>query len=523
MTQPSLSLPESGSSLIQVSSNLDSSGVTSGMVEVDAAEILRLSAADSGFYDQYFFPKTCRQASPPFHLEMAYDITAPNSPYVSFEVFRGGAKTTRFRLAASKSLALGFSRTILFVSKAQSHAIASVEWLMKAVQFNEKWASFFQLRMGKKTAADHIEILHGVEGIPIRVLAFGIEGSLRGVNIDDYRPDLIFVDDICDDENTATPEQRNKTSNLFFGAIARSLAPESEAPMRKLAIAQTPMNPDDIISQCRKDPTFKHSIFSCFNSNGESAWPGRWSTAELLKEKQNYIDKGKLSIWLREMECKLVSSETAAFPWSLRYWDVLPDGGITILSIDPTPPPKQGVNVNSASLQKLDDCALVVLRLFRGSLYLCDSYVTKSPDTEEVIAKFFEFLFRWNPMHVAIETVLFARTLARVLKAEMLRRRKYAVIREIEDRRKKTLRIRHEIARFAGNQKLLVHPSQAEFVQQYTTYPDVNHDDVLDAVSLGIQSLDPWMLLEGEGEILEGQFSVVQPEAQKQLAWGRAP
>ena len=176
--------------------------------EMGLAEIVELAAVDSTFYAHHFFPKAFRQGTPDFHKELWGVLEHPGNRHVAIKVFRGGAKTTLLRCFTSKRIAYGISHTILFVSETQDHAIRSVEWIKKAVEFNRQWSEVFQLRPGKKWTGAEIEILHGVDDYPIRIIALGITGQTRGVNIDDYRPDLIVVDDPCNEENTATPEQR---------------------------------------------------------------------------------------------------------------------------------------------------------------------------------------------------------------------------------------------------------------------------------------------------------------------------
>ena len=281
--------------------------------QITLEEAVQLGAVDSEFFGQFFFSKTCRQASPPFHREMDTALDDPENRFVDCMVFRGGAKTSKLRLLTAKRISYGLARTIVFVGKSQEHAVKSVSWLKNAVKRNSLWAESFGLKPGGKWADTEIEIIHDVLDIRITVVALGITGSVRGVNIDDYRPDLIVVDDPCDEENTATAEQRKKISDLFFGALQKSLAPASEAPHAKMVLLQTVLDDDDLISVCQRDSQWKSLTFSCFGADGQSIWPERWTTEELLKDKQAHVERNQLSLWLREMECRVVGEEGNAF------------------------------------------------------------------------------------------------------------------------------------------------------------------------------------------------------------------
>ena len=167
----------------------------------------------------------------------------------------------------------------------------------------------FGLRQGSKWTDEWIEVINGVDEIPINIFAVGITGQIRGFNLDDYRPDLLLGDDILDEENTATKEQRGKVEDRWFGGLMNSLAPESEAPRAKAALGQTPFNNHDLSMKVSRDPTWNSRIYGCFDAAGESRWPARWTTETLRAEKEAAIARGMYRIWMREMECQVVVDE----------------------------------------------------------------------------------------------------------------------------------------------------------------------------------------------------------------------
>lgn len=483
---------------------------------IEVQEAIELGAVDTNFYGHYFFPKAFRQKSPPSHVELDAALESSTDRFVSAEMFRGMAKTTKLRCFVSKRIAYGISHTILFVGKSQDAAVKSVEWLMRAVEFNWLWSNTFNLQKGAKWTTSEVEIIHGTDQYPIRVIALGITGSLRGINIDDFRPDLIVVDDPCDEENTATPESRKKMDDLFFGALAKSLAPTSEIPEAKMVLLQTPLNESDLISSCAKDSQWRHLHFGCFTEAGESRWPERWSTKELLDDKEAHIARAQLPLWLREMECKVISEETAAFSLDyLQYWDILPEYGTTYIGIDPTPPPKDGDR--SRITKRHDDSAIVVVMVSQSKVFLADYYITKSPDDAELINKIFEMVLRWRPIITGVETHLFQRMLKTQIDREQLRKKIFFAVHSIEDKRKKETRIRQAIGNRVALRTLYAHKSQREFLDQYSGYPDVSHDDILDALSIALSLINPAV----EGVVIEGDYEEI--EDKPLLGWRGAP
>jgi len=481
------------------------------------SEEIDLCALDTMYYAHRFFPKAFRQESALFHPEIFRRLEDPSQRYVAIKVARDGAKTTCLRAFASKRIAFGISRTIVFVGKSEEAAMKSVDWLRRAVMYNHEWRETFGLEKGEQWSGSQIDIRNTVLGISIRVIAIGITGSTRGINIDDYRPDLIIVDDPCDEENTATPEQRLKINNLFFGSLYNSLAPKSDMPEAMMALLQTPLDGEDLIEVAMRDPSWNSASFSIFMPDGTSSWPQRYPTEELLKEKEAFTDRGQLNVWMREKEVTIVSDETTLWKKDFLQLDTLvPEGGVTYISCDPTPPPKEGNKVSSARAHRLDDFVIIAFKVYRGDIYILEGWSAKSPLPTEWQNKMFEMVVRWRPMRVGIETVLFARTIKYDLERLMREKQHFFQIMPIEDKRSKTLRITNELSgRFAARS---VHcPSSLRpFIEQFTMYPLVSHDDWLDCLAIGCMTIN-----RGMDSYIEGEYEEVFNDDTPALTWNR--
>lgn len=500
--------------------------------QVTLKEAVELGAIDPEFFGMFFFPKACRQRSPEFHRELNDALDDPDARYVSAMIARDHAKTTLCRLYIARRLAYRISRTIVVVGKSQEAATKTLEWVKKAVLFNRLFADTFGITRGDIWTATDIEIKLTIPGengeiqeqIIVRLMALGMTGSLRGINIDDFRPDLIVVDDPCDEENTGTPEQRKKMNDLFFGALQKTLAPKVDSPFAKMVLLQTVLNKEDLISQCTKDPQWRSLVFSCFTTDAKgnqvSRWEERHPTAALLADKEAHISRNQLSLWLREMECKVTSEETAAFKESwLQFWDVLPKGGRRCLAIDPTPPPREG---QEGLNPRLDDAVIMAMQITEGKFYVLDYVAMKSPDPFEFIAEIFTMARKWKIKLCGFETVLFQRVMSRLFKMEMRKEKFWLTVQEIEDKRNKKVRIQQDLSGIANAGDLYIRPEHHQLRQQFVEFPDINHDDILDAVSLGIITLTRYAYVVEDEDFIEGEFSVLDPEDPRgKLTWQR--
>jgi len=480
-------------------------------LQISVDEAVQLGASDTIFFGQYFFPNACRQASPQFHYDIVDLVEDNDNRLAAVKIFRGGAKTTLLRVILGKRIAYGISHTILVVSETADHSVKTLRWLRTAVLHNALYRDTFGLKPGAKWTDGEIEIYSTVLDCTINVVGSGIFGQTRGLNIDDRRPDFILLDDIHDDENARTPEMRKKVKETLYGAILRSLAPTSECPTATACMLQTPLQREDAIEEAMKDDAWASMSVSILNEANESNWPERWTTEEILKDKESYRQRNQMSVWYREMEVKVTADELAFFSMQwLNNYENRPEGGYTYLGIDPTPPPKESQELGSG--HRLDDAVICAILVRGKNVYLLDYYKTKSPNPNEFVEKIFEFHQRYKPLRTGLETVLFQRVIKNLIETAQQRKRYYFAITPVEDRRKKSIRIRQEVTDWASAGAVYVNKRKhTAFMDQYAEYPDVSHDDILDAFAIALSMIQPAALddyIEGEWEEVEDLLSL---------------
>lgn len=481
------------------------------LVGISPQEAIRLGATSLTRYGRIFFPKAFRQISPLFHDEIGQALNNRDYRNVAIEVFRDGAKTTLLRAYTSQRIAYGISRTILFVSASQGHSILSLRWIKRQVEHNRRWAETFQLRKGSKWTDDHVEIMHGIEEEPITLLALGVTGQLRGYNIDDRRPDLIICDDTSTDEAAGSADQRSKQTNLVFGALFNSLAPATEAPDAKAIILDTPKSKFDLIESCEKDPSWKFFRFGVFDEAGQSRWEARYPTAELVKAKEAAAQVGRMPIWMREKECKVISEELASFRQSnLQFWDTLPERATYVIAIDPA----------ISDSKTADDNVVAVLAFHKDNVYIVDYKAATGQDPEMVLATVFEYLRRWKPLGIVVESIAYQRVLAWYIEKGMREQRLFVPVYQVKDVRRKSDRIVQALGETSGYQRLWCRPQQTKFIEQFVEYSPMAdmHDDVLDAVAMGIT----WGENQGVSDWIEGEFSLEEDDSPR-LSFRGAP
>jgi hypothetical protein len=429
----------------------------------------------------------------------------PTKRYLNLICFRESAKTTKLRIFTGKRIAYNLSKTILYVSASEAHAARSIRWIRSRIEpkmgnaglpKREFFAQTFDLRPGAKWTDTELEIFHGVDTTPIWILGAGITGNIRGINFEDYRPDLIVLDDILTDENGATLDQREKIIELVMGSLKGSLTASSDNPHSKLVMLNTPQAIDDVVHVAEKDPEFFSVRYPCWTpetmnldvSLQESSWPTRHPTAVRRIEKRAAIALNRLSIFSKEKEVRVISKETATFreEW-LRYYDDPPEGGQTVLAVDPTPPPTG--RLDQKQIRKKDFQVVGAVRRHRGNFYILDYEALQASSPDWVEQKFFEMRFKWRPYKAVVESVAYQATLKWLLEQAMIRRQQWITIEPFNDIRSKPVRIQGALHGPASNGRLFIKKSMTEFVSQWIKYPAVEFDDVLDFASMGVIGL----------------------------------
>ena len=467
-------------------------------VNASRSELMVAGAADPEFFESYFFPKTVRQKSAAFHGDV-WRLLESNARMLNIQMFRGSAKTTKLRIFAAKRVAYGLARTVLCVGKSEGHATRTVKWLRTQIEFNQRLKSVFKLSKGSKWQDTECIVKNELAGHETTILALGVTGSVRGVNVDDYRPDLIIVDDIVDEDNANTEEQRNKISDLVYGALLQSLAPTSESPDAKIAVLQTPLNREDFSTLALKDKAWNSAKFGCWTPDTadmaldqrESAWPERFTSAELRKMKMEFIARNKASVYNREMECRITSPETSSFmPSWLRFYEALPsfENLEIVVAIDPVPPPTPVQLAKGLKGKDYEVLSVWAREINTGQLYLLEYSMNRGHEPSWTIERFFYYFFKYNPSRYIVEMIAYQRTLEWILRQAMRERGIFCLVEEMPDRRSKYDRIVDAYSGVASNGMMYVSKAHTEFISQFTEYPAVTHDDVLDAGAMAIAS-----------------------------------
>lgn len=279
-----------------------------------------------------FFPRYVSSFAPHHEQiwEWAWGIQKGVRPRPLIAILpRGSGKSTSAELIAACLGARRTRRYMLYVRSTQDQADKSVEniaTLLESPIFASAYPAISRKRVNKYGQARgwRRSRLSAENGFTID--AYGLDTALRGTKVDEERPDLIFLDDIDEKEDSV------KTSNRKIEAITTSILPAGSSDLAVFAIqnliishgffAQIAYNQADFLSDriligpipAIKDLEYEHFLDEETNTfryrivGGEPTWDGQdkevceklintWGINSFLAEAQHDVDVNKDSTY----------------------------------------------------------------------------------------------------------------------------------------------------------------------------------------------------------------------------------
>lgn len=310
--------------------------------------------------------------------------------------------------------------------------------------------------------------------------------------------DLIILDDLMGLNNSATPEQREKTKRFRRSMI--NLLEPGGLVIENLTrwhlddtfsdVLEKELRYYDVMVRKVYEPDEKGKQKLIFPKKFAKKFdPVRkdWISVE-DPYCMDYIDFLKKSMPLDEFSAQFLnepfSSEKQLFkPELFKYWHKRPGGLYVAMAVDLAISEKNTADRTAICVSGMDS---------EYNIYQLD-YIAGRWKPGEVVQNVFDMHEKWKPHATGMETNGFQRTLKFACEEEMRRRRKYFVIEEIRNvNRSKEDRIKaFEPFYRNGNIYHAAWMKGKDFEIELQTFPKGRHDDIADAASMTLPLLHP--------------------------------
>ncbi|QEH19137.1 phage terminase large subunit [Histophilus somni] len=414
---------------------------------------------------------------------------------------RGEAKSTIVtQLTTLWCLVTQRKRYVLLVMDSIDQAYPMLEAIKAELEFNNRIRTDFPDIFGEGRVWQAGTIITRMNQ---KVQVAGSGKKLRGLRHGAYRPDLVILDDIENDEQVRNPEQRDKLHNwlkktvlplgsagdkldvIYIGTILhydsvlnRTLASKAWNTAHFKAIIQLPDNMalwdrwEDLYLRDGEAvaEAFYHTNKAEMNKGAIVSWAAR-PLLDLMKIRA----RDGHATFDSEYQNDPVSGDEAIFAHSIQYWTELPDNLIYFGALDPS--------MGKAGASR-DPSAILVGGYHResGKLYVVEAQIKKRlPDL--IIEDVIRLHTQYNCHRWFVETVQFQEFLQTELVKRSAQRGKPVPATATKPNSDKMLRI-ESLQPHIANGLILLHRSQSTLESQLRHFPKADHDDGPDALEM---------------------------------------
>lgn len=225
----------------------------------------KLGAIDIEYFGRAYLPHYFIRESPEFHAELdriwrdgvlkgknpytdAKEISRADGCRRAIEAPRGHAKSTTFTFKDSIHAAVyAYKHYEMILSDSSEQAEGFLTDIKTEFEENATLREDFGDLQGKVWKAMVILLSNGT-----KIEALGAGKKIRGRRHKQWRPDLILCDDLENDENVNTPEQRKKLRNWFYKAVSKAGDTYTD-----IVYIGTLLHFDALLANVAKNPSYK--------------------------------------------------------------------------------------------------------------------------------------------------------------------------------------------------------------------------------------------------------------------------
>lgn len=386
---------------------LDSGRADTQDASADVAQVKYWLRTVSEFFIEFFLGEELTSPVPGFHKEIWTLLTDPAKVRILLAIPRDHAKTTLSKLVVIWYFLFTNHRFCVYLSNTNAIAKNACRDIVNFMRHPNFVAVFGHIRMIKESETDSLwifEIPMGNGRIKRCMLrAVGAGQQMRGINIDNQRPDIAVVDDVEDNENTDSELLQKKLDKWIFGPFIKALARQ-----KKIIWLGNMLQKTSLLARLSKNPKWNPVVFGALVKSTATGslvplWPERWPLAELIEDFEEYRGLGLIETWMCEMMNMPGHGENGFTQEQLFYQTVpTPDSvKAAFLILDPA----FGENAQN------DDSAITVHVIPEDGVPMVAAHITGKMREEEIFDNMMRLATYWNAWVWGIEAIAAQRVL----------------------------------------------------------------------------------------------------------------
>lgn len=240
------------------------------------------------------------------HEKIFKVLDDPSLQQVVIAAPRGYGKTSLGMAFEAGKIIFREKKFIVPVSCTASQAVLQGENLKRELLSNTTIGRFFGPMRSSSFSQDQWITETGT-----MVMPRGSGQQIRGLLFGDYRPDLIFGDDIEDSESVKSEEQRTKLKEWFFADVMNSV--DRSKKDWKIVVVGTLLHEDSLLANLLEDPNWHPVLLELFDDDYHSNWQEFMDDESVKKLVETYRKQRMLGTLFREYRNLPVAKEDAKF------------------------------------------------------------------------------------------------------------------------------------------------------------------------------------------------------------------
>lgn len=493
----------------------------------------RLAAIDLGYFGRAYLSHYFIRESPAFHERLddiwTQGVMKGKDPITELKAIsrdkgcrraiaapRGHAKSTNFTFKDTLHAALyQYKHYAIILSDSSDQAEGFLTDIKTELEENRNIIEDFGILKGKVWKTGVI-----LTSTDIKIEAIGSGKKIRGRRHRNWRPDLIVLDDIENDENVNTPEQRKKLESWFYKAVSKAGDTYTD-----IVYIGTILHYDSLLSKVLKNPEY-HSVkyrgVISFSDN-DSLW-NSWEA--IYTDLENDLRQEDAREFFEANKEEMLEGTEVLWEAKLSYYDLMiikiSEGEASFnseIQNDPIDPDSctfneewfdfyeedsidfkdsrfifVGANDPSLGKNKRSDTSSIIILAkdtMSGYMYILEASIERrKPDAiiDDAIetSKRLKRDYKKPLYKFGVETVQFQHFFKDVMAKKSAEAGEYLPIEEINSIQNKNMRI-ESLQPFVKNKYLKFNPRHKTLLQQLKEYPMGKNDDGPDGLEMAVR------------------------------------
>lgn len=476
------------------------SEVPTESVDVDTRELKAMLRLDGEFFIEFFLADQLDMPVPEFHVEIWALLTDQEKERVLLAIPRDHAKTTLAKLVVVWYWLFTSHRFAVYVSNTNPIAKGACKDIIEFLMTPNFIQVFGQINMIKASENESLWIFElpiGQGRVKRCILrAVGQGQQMRGINIDNQRPDIAVVDDVEDNDNTDSEFQQKKLDKWIFGPFIKALARK-----KKILWLGNMLSKGSLLARLSRSERWNPVVFGCLVTDTQTnqlqpLWPGKWTIDALKEDFKEYRDNGLIETWMCEMMNMPGHGENGFRADQICYKPVPNPDQIEAAWI--TVDPAFGLNAEN------DETALAVHVIPKEGSPITVSVVHGRMDEITMFNELLTLASYWNAWVWGIESIAAQRVLISLFNVLLAQRQMLGQVEMVPlmsgKGDPKIGRIRSWVAMMA-NDEWAISDEDIDITTQLTEYDpkksnsSKQHDDIIDAAAYGPMMMDSHLSL----------------------------